>query len=178
MCISMAQIGCMLAVLFVINSCSPSPMHNGREDTAPYNEPAPLMVSKWVTGNPISLREGRGKNTFLVEFWRTSCPACVQLIPHLSEIQNKYKKDGLIVIAVSNEDSETVVPFIKKVENSISYRIILDDQNRTMNMYLRKNEVYTLPYCFLIDKHADVIWHGDPADDLETKIQIVLQDRN
>ena len=58
--------------------------------------------------------EFKGKAT-IVEFWATWCPPCRASIPHLNEINKKFKDKGLVVIGISDETKEKVEKFQKDV---------------------------------------------------------------
>lgn len=40
----------------------------------------------------------------LLNFWATWCPPCLEEIPHLNRLQETYGDDGLVVLALSDED--------------------------------------------------------------------------
>ncbi|MFA6244559.1 MAG: TlpA disulfide reductase family protein, partial [Candidatus Hydrogenedentales bacterium] len=75
--------------------------------------PAPeLTILEWAKGEPVTLADGKGKTAYLVEFWATWCPPCRKSIPHLTELQKKYKDKGLVVIGVTAEEPADVKPFV------------------------------------------------------------------
>ena len=56
-----------------------------------------LAIEHWLQdGNgffkPVTKFE-KGK-VYVVEFWATWCGPCIQSMPHLAEIQNKYRGQG------------------------------------------------------------------------------------
>src|SRR5262245_45990939 len=57
-----------------------------------------LAIDKWVKGTPVKAFEP-GK-TYVVEFWATWCGPCVATMPHISELQSKYK-DKVTFIGVN-----------------------------------------------------------------------------
>jgi thiol-disulfide isomerase/thioredoxin len=63
--------------------------------------PAPLIVTQTVDGTAWSLQDHRGK-VILVNFWATWCGPCVQEVPELKELYNKYKnRADFILVGVS-----------------------------------------------------------------------------
>ena len=65
-----------------------------------------------IEGNKHSISDYRGKN-LVVLFWATWCPPCRAEIPHLIELRNQESEDNLAMLAISNEDSDTVINFAK-----------------------------------------------------------------
>src|SRR5262245_9957034 len=58
-----------------------------------------LSVETWVKGTPIwSLEPGK---IHVVEFWATWCAPCIRCIPHLSDLQARYRIAGVTIIAVA-----------------------------------------------------------------------------
>ena len=53
----------------------------------------PIEITKWLRGEAVDLQKAREKKVVVVEFWATWCPPCRTSIPHLTELQKKYKKD-------------------------------------------------------------------------------------
>src|SRR5690242_11497781 len=64
----------------------------------------PLKIKKWVKGSSVDLAKNRGKKIYVLEFWATWCGPCKESIPHLTEMQQEHKKDGVVIIGVSDED--------------------------------------------------------------------------
>ena len=69
---------------------------------------APLMGLEWIKGGPVQLTPG---SITVVEFWATWCPPCRTSIPHLTEIQHRFKDQRVTIVGVSNETADIVKPF-------------------------------------------------------------------
>src|SRR6188474_2891254 len=74
---------------------------------------APLEISEWVKGDAIDLATAKGKKVLVVEFWATWCGPCRTSIPHLTEMQKKFEKRGVVFVGVSDETSAKVKPFVE-----------------------------------------------------------------
>src|SRR5829696_7321245 len=63
------------------------------------------FIVQTLAGKSINLNKllGEGKPVVL-DIWATWCGPCRQEIPHLVEIAEKYRQDGLIVIGLTTED--------------------------------------------------------------------------
>ena len=127
-----------------------------------------VKVAKWMKDTPPALPGAKDaeKHVFLVEFWATWCGPCKTSIPHLSELQQKYGKDGLVVIGVSNEDPETISAFMNKKNKGqaleMSYFVAADDEMATNNGYMEG--IPGIPHAFLVNKAGQIVWTGNPLN--------------
>lgn len=131
-------------------------------------DPAPpLEIKEWIKGGPIDLKDGRGKNVYVVEFWATWCPPCLTSIPHLTELQKKYEKDGLVIIGIdaSQRDSLTKAQqFVEKMGDRMGYVVAYEggDESKTEAAYMGAFKRGTIPTAFVIDKEGRIVWVGHP----------------
>jgi len=127
-----------------------------------------ISITQWIKGEPITLSQGKGKNVFIVEFWATWCPPCIEMVPHMTELQHKYVKDGLVVVGVAGPGrGETVTKvkrFVRKRGDSMAYRVAFDGQNQTYAKYMRGVGAAGLPHAFVVNRQGKLVWHGHPAD--------------
>ncbi len=133
---------------------------------------APLKIKTWIKGSPVEVNNGKG--IYVVEFWATWCPPCRTTIPHLTELQTKFKKQGVTFIGVTDEDEDVVKPFVEKMGDKMDYAVACDDSRATFTGYLQAYEQRSIPYAFIVAKSGAVIWHGSPMSGLEEALgQIV-----
>jgi thiol-disulfide isomerase/thioredoxin len=57
-------------------------------------KPAPEFALKDSNGRTVTLKNYRGK-VVLLDFWATWCHGCKEEIPAFSELQTKYRSNGL-----------------------------------------------------------------------------------
>lgn len=87
---------------------------------------AEKFMTLTLNGKKVELNKllGVGKPVVL-DIWATWCGPCRQEIPHLVELAAQYKKDGLVVIGLTVEDSNTqrerVKDFVK--EFGMNYQV-------------------------------------------------------
>lgn len=138
-------------------------------------DPAPaLTISEWVKGEPVNLADGRGKNIYVVEFWATWCGPCRVSIPHLSEMQAKFKDDNVTFIGVSDETVAKVEPFVKKMGEKMDYTVAVDKNRGTFASYMGAFNVGGIPHAFVVDKKGNLVWHGHPMAGLDKVLEKVI----
>ena len=135
---------------------------------------APLKLAEWVKGQPVQLAEGKGKTVYVVEFWATWCPPCRASIPHLTQLQKKYKDKGVVFIGISDEKPATVKKFVEQMADKMDYRVALDQDRKTSGGYLEAYDISGIPHAFIVDKEGRVVWNGHPMGGLEAALDQVL----
>ncbi len=114
---------------------------------------------KDLDGRSHSLKGFRGKGVVQVVFWATWCMPCIQEIPRLRVLYDKYHDRGLEVFGVAvdlNQTPEGVRSFARDLE--VNYPILWDEGHATMSRY----GVAALPRNFLIGKDG-IIRHAGTA---------------
>lgn len=135
---------------------------------------APLQVAEWVKGKPVDLAAGKGKTVYVVEFWATWCPPCRASIPHLTELQKRFKDKGVVFIGVSDEKPSVVKPFVEKMGDKMDYTVAVDQSGKTGAGYMGAFNINTIPHAFIVNKAGQVAWEGHPLDGMEEALQKVL----
>ena len=123
-----------------------------RENTFKRNEYAPDLSLESFTGENYKLSEFKNK-AIVLYFWATWCPICVDEIPQLQKIQDKYKRD-LEIIGIHRSDTEKKdvgSEFAKGKE--ISYLMISDSDGK---LY-RATGGIGMPVTVFIDKKGEVV---------------------
>ena len=137
--------------------------------------PAPsLSIDQWIKGNPIDLKQGKGSNVYVVEFWATWCPPCRDSVPHLSALQQKFRDKGVVIIGISDEAPGKVRSFVKRMGDKMNYSVAVDKNQGTSKNYMNAFGIETIPHAFIVDKHGRMVWHGHPMDQLDTALNEVI----
>lgn len=126
---------------------------------------------EYIKGDKVEL--GKGDKIYVVEFWATWCPPCRVSIPHLTKIQKKYG-DKITVIGISNEDKETVEPFVKEKGDEMNYTVAIDPGQKITQAYMGAFDVTGIPHAFIVDSSGKIIWHDHPMAQLDKNLQAVI----
>lgn len=122
-------------------------------------DPAPaLTMTNWLKGQPVEIKAGT--NVYVVELWQTAAPYSREFVTNATLLQNKFQAQGVIVVAISDEPEAKVSKFLQDHGANISFRLALDDHDRTFVNYMRPAEQHVLPYAFVINTNGVVWWDG------------------
>ena len=133
---------------------------------------APLAIKDWVKGKPVDVKDG--KNIYVVEFWATWCGPCLRSIPHLSEMQAKFKDKGVVFVGISDEDVCKVKPFVEKMGEKMDYVVACDDERKSNAGYMGAYGQGGIPTAFIVGKDGKVQWFGHPMADLEKTLEKII----
>ena len=105
-------------------------------------------------GEVRSLEDHLGKNVVMLDFWSIYCVSCVQEMPSLVKLYDKYKDNGFIVYGVDLDSfsPRRVEKFIKGLNFKISYPVIIDRKRQIATAY----KVGMLPTTIIIGKDGKV----------------------
>lgn len=122
----------------------------------------------------VSLESLKGKVVYL-DFWASWCTPCRKSFPWMEEIQNRYKDQGLAVVAVNLDKSkDKAQEFLKQFHSS--FTIAFDPEGKTAERY----KVMGMPSSYLIDRNGQlhmshIGFRESDTDKLETKIRELLK---
>ena len=123
----------------------------------------------WINGGPLTLKSLKGKVVF-IDFWAFDCEPCVEAMPHIEALHEKYAKDGLVVIGIHTPRTDyehDVAKLRQAVANmGIKFPVVVDDKEKIFQDYLCD----LWPSQFVIDRQGIVRYsHGGAGryDDME-----------
>ena len=118
----------------------------GRVQSAkPFEVPTP-------EGGKLALADFRGR-VVLLNFWATWCGPCKEEMPAMERLYQKFRQEGLVVLAVSNDSegsARSVGRFVK--ESGFTFPVGLDPGLRVASLY----GVRVLPASLIIDRKGNI----------------------
>ena len=108
------------------------------------------FVLTGLDGKEYSLASLHGK-VVLVNFWATWCAPCRAEFPTLEKLSHEFEKEGLVVLAVSDEDRQKVEEFIK--QEGYTFAVLLDPKREVNSAF----DVVGVPQSFIFDREGKIV---------------------
>jgi thiol-disulfide isomerase/thioredoxin len=105
-------------------------------------------------GQTQAFSQWRGK-VLVVNFWATWCPPCREEMPELSQLQEKYRASGLVIIGIATDDVDKMREFAQ--QNPVAYPLLAGDFEATNLAASLGNNKNILPYTVTIGRDGKVV---------------------
>jgi thiol-disulfide isomerase/thioredoxin len=152
----------ILLVTLIFSSSIAGAANLKKGDQAPVWPPLADM-----SGEVRSLEDHLGKDVILLDFWSIYCVSCIQAMPSLVRLYEKYKDKGFVLYGIDLDSfsPRRVERFIKGLNFQITYPVIIDRKRQIATTY----KVGMLPTVIIIGKDGKVkLFHiGYKAGDEE-----------
>jgi thiol-disulfide isomerase/thioredoxin len=135
-------------------------------------EKAPVInITHWIKNVPDD--KILTDKYIVLEFWATWCGPCIAAVPHMNEIQDKFKNDDLIFLSLTDENIEKVERTLKRVD--FKSTVVSDISKKTLIEFGNgKNGLEAYPLTVLIDNTGIIQWIGEPNQLSEELMQSFL----
>ena len=123
-----------------------------------------------INGNPISIKEYRGK-VVLLDFWATWCGPCIAEMPNVKKIYDTHKDMGFVVIGINlYNDASEVHDFL--IECELPWRQVCDQQESPLKKLF---QIRGIPSLWLIDRDGKVISYKARGAELRRLVNETLK---
>lgn len=135
-----------------------------------------VMLPKYQTNQKVSLQMEKGK-VILVDFWASWCGPCRESFPWMTNIQAKYKGQGLKVIAINlDQEKQQAVDFLKEFKPG--FTVLFDTQAQLPEDF----GVIGMPTSFLLDRQGKIRathvgFHQNNINEYEAAIAELLAEK-
>ena len=114
-------------------------------------------------GKSWTLQALHGK-VVLVNFWATWCQPCRREMPDLDALYQKFKDQGFVVLAISDEEAGKINELL--AEKKVSYPILLDPGRQVYELF----RLDGIPKSFVYDRDGKLV---SQAIDMRTQKQFL-----
>jgi thiol-disulfide isomerase/thioredoxin len=148
--------GCRSAAAPVSVSSQPVSINNVPQTNLPLPSNKDIEKLGWTNdgGEKKKISDYRGK-VLILDFWATYCPPCLEEIPHLVNLQNKYRDRDFEVIGLhvgGAEDLPKVPEFIEKLK--MTYTLAFPEDNLTDVLFGGETAI---PQTFVVDRNGNLV---------------------
>ena len=113
------------------------------------------MVLTDLEGRQVRISELIDGKVALVDVWATWCIPCIQAMPHLQSLYNKYRDRGLVVVGIMTDSNASRIGPDWVRENGVTYPMLLDDDASTF--VGAWGQVVGIPLLVLVDRDGTVV---------------------
>ncbi len=134
-------------------------------------EVPPELVYRSLSEDKIITYKGDDfKDTvFLIDFWATWCAPCIESIPHLDSLIEKYKDKKVKFISITYEPRKLVEKFL--LDYPLKSEIGLDDDFVIFKRY----NAWAIPNVIMINSKGEIAGRIHPANLTEEVINKLLR---
>jgi thiol-disulfide isomerase/thioredoxin len=149
--LSMLRLTAPAALVLVLSLASGVPRS---ADAGSVNSPgsAPTFSVRGLDGKTLRLSDYKGKPVVL-DFWATWCVPCRASMPQLSEMQERYREQGLVVLGLALDDESPNQLRRYADQLRIRFRLGLADE-RVLNLY---GPIRSIPTTIFINRRGEMV---------------------
>lgn len=103
-----------------------------------------------MEGKTYTLEDLKGKAIFL-NFWFTQCKPCIEEMPDLNKLKEKYNDQNVVFFAVTYNEKKLIVDFLKRTDLELT---IIPNDRKTIDQF----HVSFYPTNILIDPNGKVLF--------------------
>ncbi len=124
----------------------------GPSVTTDVNARSPAFARTDFAGALVRTQDAIGRKVLLLDFWSVFCQSCLQEMPFLKRMHEKYADKGLEIVGVNTDffPKERIVKFMDKTGLALPYPLIHDRDQSLSRLF----SVEALPVLVLIDSEG------------------------
>lgn len=113
---------------------------------------APAVTLTTLKGHSLKLENLKGK-VVLVNFWATYCPSCIEEMPQLKALYERYHQANFTVLAIAVQGD--TLAYIRNfvAQNHLPFTIAFDARGNIARAF---GDILLTPTSFLIDKQGRI----------------------
>ncbi len=144
-------VGLLIFLLAGGTACRKEEPHEVPHDTAE-GWKAPAFVLSDLEGNQVRFSDFAGQ-VMIVNFWASWCGPCRMEIPQLVDLNNRFRKRGVVVVGIAIDPAgpEVLSKFAREMR--INYPLLIGDEK----VFYDFGGLVGLPTTFVIDQQGMIV---------------------
>jgi thiol-disulfide isomerase/thioredoxin len=130
---------------------------------------------EWLKGGPVTKLDK--DKIYIVELWATWCIPCIAAMPHLNELNNKFKDKNVVFIAqdIMEDNKEKVEKFIQQKGDNLNCIVAFSGPRGSDfdTKWVQAAGVDAIPQTFIIQNNA-LVWQTNPGMLSEETLQLLV----
>ena len=130
---------------------------------------------RWLKGKKVE-SYSKGK-VYVIDLWATWCAPCIEMMPHTSNIADRYAKHGVQIIGLALDPGSATATqqFVKTNPNMMRYAICEDIEGQLKEEYMTRTATAGIPAVLIINQQGLLAWKGHPKNMGGPLAEIVLE---
>jgi thiol-disulfide isomerase/thioredoxin len=136
-------------------------------------EPAPDVTFTTLAGETLTLSALKGK-TVLLDFWATWCPPCIEEMPHLITLHERFgSRDDFVMIGVSRDhDQRTLRRYLTRNKGVTWHQVV--GEAGGVETARRQYNVHGVPQVFLIGPEGMILATNLRGEEIVKRVEQAL----
>lgn len=128
--------------------------------------------TEWLANQPAD--SGYKTKFKVLEFWATWCNPCLDAIPHINQLQQKFSDSNIVFFSITHQTAAETSKTLKKYNFET---IVVSDSTRMIHSLLRiaNRGGMVLPRTVILDEENRIRWYGTPNALTDELIQYFLK---
>jgi len=132
-----------------------------------------------MNGQVWEYKKNKTGRMVLMDFWFSSCGACLQAIPNIVDLQKRYKNFGLEVVGVAYEKGNIDEKVAKvrpiKARYHMNYTTLFSDAGSQPCPVRTQFDITSFPTLVLLDEDGQIVWRSQKDEGLDQRQLMELE---
>src|SRR5579862_5477501 len=128
----------------------------------------------WINSAPLTADALKGK-VLVVDFWSFKCKDCLSVLPHVRDLETKYRGKGLTVVGVHSptldeeKSASNVEAAVKQLR--VDYPVALDVDHKIATAFHEQSS----PAVYIVDANGRIRYHHFGEGDYKNQDKIAAE---